>query len=244
MKRKNMMTAVAVAAIVMTATLSMTALAAGWEKNDNGWWYGTDADNSQWYSGGWQWIDGNGDGVAECYWFGPDGYMAVSTTTPDGYTVNANGAWVVNGVVQTQNAQSSPPQTQNTYDANGISNIAIDMVRSTRAENAVKYGETKVVYVSGEPLATYGNGFRVSYHKDTPDEMADEVSAGYKNAVADLFREAKGATTADKAAELLSRKGYDAVSNGVDAVIDIVPYQMFWIVGDDSIRLSIMNSYK
>ena len=45
---------------------------------------------------------GMGDGVAECYYFNGDGYMLANTTTPDGYTVNADGAWTVNGVVQTQ----------------------------------------------------------------------------------------------------------------------------------------------
>ena len=59
---------------------------------------------------GWQWIDGNGDGLKECYYFNqddtnslglPQGAMLKNTTTPDGYTVNANGEWVVNGVVQT-----------------------------------------------------------------------------------------------------------------------------------------------
>ena len=58
---------------------------------------------------GWQWIDGNGDGLKECYYFNqtsganglPLGAMLRNATTPDGYTVNANGEWVVDGVVQT-----------------------------------------------------------------------------------------------------------------------------------------------
>jgi hypothetical protein len=33
--------------------------------------------------------------------------MLTNTTTPDGHTVNADGVWVVNGVVQTQNANST-----------------------------------------------------------------------------------------------------------------------------------------
>ena len=59
---------------------------------------------------GWQWIDGNGDGLKECYYFNqtsganglPLGAMLRNATTPDGYTVNANGEWVVDGVVQTR----------------------------------------------------------------------------------------------------------------------------------------------
>ena len=47
---------------------------------------------------GWQWIDGN------CYYLDPqgqnEGALYRNTTTPDGYAVDAEGRWVVNGVVQ------------------------------------------------------------------------------------------------------------------------------------------------
>lgn len=100
MRKKGMMTAAA--AMVMAAAMSMTSIAAGWQKDDNGWRYGTNADNSTWYMGSWQWIDGNGDGIAESYFFDQNGYLLVNTTTADGFTVNADGAWVLNGVVQTK----------------------------------------------------------------------------------------------------------------------------------------------
>ena len=50
----------------------------------------------------WQWLDGNHDGVAECYYFDQTGYMLNNAKTPDGYQVNADGAWVVNSAVQTK----------------------------------------------------------------------------------------------------------------------------------------------
>ena len=60
-----------VTAFTLTAALTISsvipAFAAGWQKNNTGWWYGTNADNSAWYANGWQWVDGNGDGVSECY---------------------------------------------------------------------------------------------------------------------------------------------------------------------------------
>ena len=47
---------------------------------------------------GWQWIDGN------CYYLDSqgqnEGALYRNTTTPDGYAVDAEGRWVVNGVVQ------------------------------------------------------------------------------------------------------------------------------------------------
>ena len=90
-------------AAVMAFGTAMTAYAAGiWEYNRRGdyWWYLNDDGN--WSASTWQWIDGNKDDIAECYYFDADGHLAVNTTTPDGYTVDANGAWTVNGVVQTK----------------------------------------------------------------------------------------------------------------------------------------------
>lgn len=42
---------------------------------ETSWWYGTNADNTEWYNDGWHWIDDNGDNYAECYYFAPDGYI-------------------------------------------------------------------------------------------------------------------------------------------------------------------------
>ena len=85
---------------VMTAAMGITAFAGQWMQNATGWWY--DYGNGTWPASSWQWIDGNNDGTAECYYFDQYGYMAENTTTPDGFTVDASGAWVENGVVQTK----------------------------------------------------------------------------------------------------------------------------------------------
>ena len=103
---KKIVTLVTAAAI--TAAMSMTSLAAGWQQDSVGWWYGTNVDNTSWHTNGWQWIDGNGDNIAECYCFDVNGYMYANTTTPDGYTVNADGAWTVDGVVRTQVVTATP----------------------------------------------------------------------------------------------------------------------------------------
>ena len=96
---------VGLAATLLTAALSLTSFAAGWQQDAKGYWYGTNADNTTWYTNGWQWIDGNGDGIAECYYFDGNGYMLTNTTTPDGYQVNAGGAWVQDGQAQTKNVE-------------------------------------------------------------------------------------------------------------------------------------------
>lgn len=89
--------------VVITVLISsgMTALAGEWRMQEGKWRY-ENTDGTRMHDG-WQWIDGNGDGVAECYYFDGSGYLLVSATTPDGYTVNQDGAWVSGGVVQVKN---------------------------------------------------------------------------------------------------------------------------------------------
>ena len=106
-KKRGKMTAFLSAALMMSVMAAVPAFAAGWQKNNTGWWYGTNADNSTWYANGWQWVDGNGDGVAECYYFDGNGYIATNGTTPDGYQVNGDGQWMQNGVVQTKSAATT-----------------------------------------------------------------------------------------------------------------------------------------
>ena len=38
------------------------------------------------------WLDGNDDGIAECYCFDWEGYLYMNGWTPDGYYVNSDGA--------------------------------------------------------------------------------------------------------------------------------------------------------
>ena len=98
-RHKNTMRAVSLFA---ASALAITPImASGWQHNDKGWWYGTNNDNSAWHKGGWKWVDGNNDGIAECYYFDANGYILSNTTTPDGYTVNSDGAWVKDGKTQT-----------------------------------------------------------------------------------------------------------------------------------------------
>lgn len=104
--KKNLMKCMA-ATMVMTGVMSMTSFAAGWQQNETGWWYGTNADNTSWSSNTWQWIDGNGDEIAECYYFDANGYLMVNTVTPDGYVVDGNGAWVQDGNVQSKSMTNS-----------------------------------------------------------------------------------------------------------------------------------------
>ena len=51
---------------------------------------------------GYKYIKDNGLYIynTECYYFNELCYLLVNTITPDGYQVNLNGGWVLNGVIQ------------------------------------------------------------------------------------------------------------------------------------------------
>ena len=82
-----------------TITISLfscfTSFAGQWQQDSYGCWYQTD--DGTYLNNGWNWVDG------KCYYFSPDGYCLQNTQTPDGYMVDENGAWVIDGIVQTQN---------------------------------------------------------------------------------------------------------------------------------------------
>lgn len=113
MKKTFRIWGLALCAIALSAVLpaGLRAYAGEWRQDETGFWY--QEDDGSYPINSWKWIDGNGDGIAECYFFDRSGYLAVNTTTPDGYTVDENGAWVLDGVVQTRSAEeaASLPET-------------------------------------------------------------------------------------------------------------------------------------
>ena len=91
---------------VLSLAMAIPAFAGNWETVGNDWKY--KEDNGTYAANGWQWIDG------KSYYFDASGIMAKDTTI-DGYTVNSDGQWTVNGVVQTQGTTG---QTANTNGVN------------------------------------------------------------------------------------------------------------------------------
>lgn len=108
--KKNFVKVLSVAALLGMFSTS-TAFAGEWKSDNTGWWYQNN--DGSYPTNTWQWIDGNGDGVSESYYFNENGYL-LTNSTKDGYTVNSDGAWTVNGVVQTQ-GQTTTTSTQS-YD--------------------------------------------------------------------------------------------------------------------------------
>lgn len=126
------------------------AYAGTWTKSDNGWQYKNDSGNS--VSGAWEWIDGNGDGVSECYCFDKNGIMYADTTTPDGYRVNPDGAWTENGKVMTRS--SFPFAIPSKYSDVTKAHIN-EFLNSYNFSSADDYSKAKAVY---ERIAAGFNG--------------------------------------------------------------------------------------
>ncbi len=60
-----------------------------WVKDSKGWKYNNG--DGTYPKSSWHWIDGNNDGIAECYYFDPEGYL-VTNLNINGHQVNSDGA--------------------------------------------------------------------------------------------------------------------------------------------------------
>ncbi len=94
-----------IAAGMLVVSMSVTAYAGEWKKDARGWWYQND--DGGYPSNGWALINGI------YYYFDSVGYMLENTVTPDGYYVDASGAWV-------QNAQNTQNTAQQANTAAGV----------------------------------------------------------------------------------------------------------------------------
>ncbi len=205
--------------VMLAASMSMTAFAGQWKQDTTGWWYQND--DGSYFNGGWNWIDG------KCYYFTTEGYCLINTTTPDGYTVDGSGAWTINGVVQTKNEETTQADISTGYNSYGISNAAIDMLNSTKEENAIKYGVVDEYEMSGEVYVKYQNDLKIIYWKGNPDEVLTNTPSKILRGVNDHVQKGPEAETNLKA------NGYtDVYNDGSNAVARVNGYQIIWTPGD------------
>ena len=145
MNKKNWIMKVFMTTSLFIALSANLTFASGWTKgiSKNAWWF--DFGNGDYFKSSWQWIDGNQDGIAECYCFDENGWMYENTTTPDGYTVNENGAWTINNIVQTKTSDLIPKN--NTYNVNNTaSNNFIETKNNGKNQSNEDFNERQDEY--------------------------------------------------------------------------------------------------
>ena len=192
MKRQDVKKAMKVLAATMlcTGAFALTGFAGSWVNDAHGWWY--NYGNGNWPSSSWQWIDGNNDGIAECYYFDRMGYCMMNATTPDGYQVNGSGAWVENGVVQTRNMGSGQTGngSQNTSQSSSQNNDQSGG-RSGKQGGLTLYNATPILNHAERKDSLVSNRENKSYTKCfgffDGDYIEFDNSAGYTHLKATVF---------------------------------------------------------
>lgn len=148
---------------------------------------------------GWHWIDGNGDGTAECYYMDADGTLRTDTTI-DGWAVNADGAWTVNGVVQTlavnpgshfeagssEAAAANTANTAATAQTSSTASPAVDASSASANASAAGPGlnnSTAASQNTGTTAATQVSSNSApqarteTWHRKTPEELQAAMAA-------------------------------------------------------------------
>ncbi len=224
---------------VMTAGMAMTAMAGQWVQDQKGWRY--QKHDGSYLTDCEQWLDGDQDGIAECYYFDASGYLYSDTSVqdllPDGSTlnskVNADGQklgmltlvdnqWVFDDTkpwimeaLPTLPVTGSGAYSTDEYDQNGISLAALDMFGHTREENA-KYGELFVEKPAPNYdwlSITYENGLTAQYYlRRTDSPVVTQIGAGRKD-VTKIFKYAADSNTDTGLLKLLKAKGYNCYIN-------------------------------
>lgn len=151
MKKGRLLLATVIGSCIMAGSV----FAGDWKLSSGRWWYQND--DGSYPANGWQWING------QCYCFDQNGYCLLNTITPDGYMVDASGAWIVNGIVQTQTADQEIRS-----EASGSMDIF--------AESAGNYWFSSGAGAWATELTLYPDGsFEGSYH----DSDMGSSGAGY-----------------------------------------------------------------
>lgn len=146
-------------AAAFSAAAALSAFAGQWVQDGSraanaggisNWWYQND--DGSYPAGGWDWIDGNSDGTAECYYFDGSGWMYVSTDTPDGFRVNENGAWVADGMIQTKPVENN--STTGRSNAAGQNSAATQNNTTAQTSGWTKVDGGWMYYTSKDHYAT------------------------------------------------------------------------------------------
>lgn len=169
---------ITLAILVTGAVFSNTFISlAAWEQSEQGWKYKDDG-KGVYLVNGWHWLDGNNDGISECYYLDSAGIMAVNTMV-DNYTINADGQWTVDNVVQTQ--QNSEAVNNTSIQESYLKTEIIECMGKNRAYVENKFGTPNRESDLRDSITLAYNDFTFFYNKSTG--LVDSVSAKNLSAI-------------------------------------------------------------
>ncbi|MBQ7535704.1 MAG: hypothetical protein IJT43_08810 [Stomatobaculum sp.] len=90
---------------------------------------------------GWYWLDDDGDGISECFYFDENGALLVSGTAKDGALTDEKGRWILEGKVQIQGGAADTIS-----DGAGNYTTRLDGFRNTAVLREVSDAEIDAFY--------------------------------------------------------------------------------------------------
>ncbi len=110
-----------------------------WCVEDNGYWFKLNPEGSVFLANTWYWIK-DSDGVIRCYYFDQNGWLVTNQTVGE-YTLNDQGQWVVDGVVQTKSDAETDFATHTVLEAKTTTTAAAAAPTATATTTGKKSGK-------------------------------------------------------------------------------------------------------
>ena len=220
----------------MAAGMAASAWAGQWEQVGDNWKYKND--DGSYLTRTWAWIDDDQDGISECYYFNPSGYLLMNTKSPDAYTVNGDGQWVVDGVVQTRRAGEEPPAETEVHHNQGFDPAHPLTGKVDEWDLRLPYPYVTLHYVCNENVqalltnqmdsyflppageSVSPNGTRLYYTQEDYEENAETTQALYNWFCQWLnsfdFENMSEMDRARQIQKVLDNTGYDLYNEGED----------------------------
>lgn len=176
---KKKLTTLLLAACTSIA-MAFTSFAGSWKLDVNGYWYQNN--DGSYPVSRWQWIDDNSDGIAECFYFDENGYVLMNATSPDGYTINPEGEWVVDGVVQTQIVSASTTETESatTSGSTATQTAAAQPQAPQTVQSNTNSTSTVWLSATGSKYHRRNNCGRMNPSKAREVSLSDAIARGYE----------------------------------------------------------------
>jgi|GEM_PF-4931981 len=217
MKRTNVIkkiVTIGTVAALSTSMLAMPVIAGQFVTDANGKWYKND--DGSYPKSEWKWIDDDGDGNAYSYYFDDNGYVVIGLT-PDGYTTDATGAWIENGIAKIKNMTLEEAASAAVDTA---SKIAEMLTSSGKASQSAVDAVNGITDSSSTSTATGGGVTKqlgVNVAQYSTDISVDSVVKTIYSSPKSTANSGSGAVSTEDDGPDMSKTSYDTFGPSVPA---------------------------